>query len=160
MVAGEVEACQRAINAKGVSDRSDALGGVGAAVPTGHTAQLVIGEVEACQPACDKVRRNEDGVCCFEVLAGKVASFWSRFMPNSMMPFSVPIMASFLADSLSKLFPHTLHSVNEPVTVTMTATDFAPTGPKLVLRMLSDASLVSLLLWMASQTALTPSSLR
>ena len=59
MVAGEVEACQRAINAKGVSDRSDALGGVGAAAPTGHTAQLVIGEVEACQLAISSQRWSE-----------------------------------------------------------------------------------------------------
>eukprot|EP00900_Chrysochromulina_parva_P009783 jgi/Chrpa1/18806/Chrysochromulina_OHIO_Genome00004951-RA len=42
----------------------------------------------------------------------------------------------------------------------MAATDFAPTEPMRFLPMLSDASFVSLLLWMASQTALTPSSLR
>ena len=53
---------------------------------------------------------------------------------------------------------HTI--VSEPVTTIMAATDFAPTGPMLLLPMFSDESLVSLLLWMASQTALTPSSLR
>ena len=52
------------------------------------------------------------------------------------------------------------HSINAPVTATMAATDFAPIGPMLLAPMLSDASLVSLLLWMASQTVLTPSSLR
>ena len=34
----------------------------------------------------------------------KLASFWSRLMPNSMMPFSVPILASIVADPTSSLF--------------------------------------------------------
>ena len=42
----------------------------------------------------------------------------------------------------------------------MAATDVAPAGPQPLLPRLSDASLVSLLLCTASQTVLTPSSLR
>ena len=50
--------------------------------------------------------------------------------------------------------------VSAPVTAAIAATAFAPTGPMPFFTKLSEASLVSLLLWMASQTALTPSSLR
>ncbi|KOO21260.1 hypothetical protein Ctob_000510 [Chrysochromulina tobinii] len=57
--------------------------------------------------------------------------------------------------------PLSLTDVSAPVTATIAATAFAPTGPTMPLSSkLSDAILVSLLLWMALQTALTPSSLR
>jgi hypothetical protein len=46
------------------------------------------------------------------------------------------------------------------LTATIAATAFAPIEPMPFFLTFSDASLVSLLLWMASQTALTPSSLR
>ncbi|KOO27367.1 hypothetical protein Ctob_012785 [Chrysochromulina tobinii] len=81
-------------------------------------------------------------------------------MPQSEMPFCLATSASILAYSASSLLPRRLMLVSPPVTATMAATDFAPTGPMLLKTMLSDASLVSLLLWMALQTALTPSSLR
>jgi hypothetical protein len=47
-----------------------------------------------------------------------------------------------------------------PVTATIAATAFAPVEPMPFFLKLSDTSFVSLLLWMALQTALTPSSLR
>ncbi len=50
--------------------------------------------------------------------------------------------------------------ISPPVTDTIAATAFAPTGPMPLSLKLSDKSLDSLLLWMASQTALKPSSLR
>jgi len=50
--------------------------------------------------------------------------------------------------------------VSAPVTATIAATAFAPPGPMRLFLKLSDASLVSLLLWIASQITLTPSSLR
>ena len=60
----------------------------------------------------------------------KSASFWSRVMPKSMMPFSAPILASTLADSLSKLLPRTLHSVTIVEAERYSASGVAIPGPK------------------------------
>ena len=49
--------------------------------------------------------------------------------------------------------------VSEATTAAIAATALAPSGPMSLLLTMSEASLVSLLLWSASQIAVTPSSL-
>ncbi|KOO26696.1 hypothetical protein Ctob_009176 [Chrysochromulina tobinii] len=55
----------------------------------------------------------------------KLASVWSRVMPESMIPFSMPILASFLANSTSNLFWSKLQFLSTDVTGRREATSMA-----------------------------------
>ncbi|KOO27262.1 hypothetical protein Ctob_007314, partial [Chrysochromulina tobinii] len=62
----------------------------------------------------------------------KSASVWSRVMPENMIPFSVPILASIVADSMSRLFLSKLQCFNTALTFSASAITLAPTAPILV----------------------------